>query len=79
MEPNFPGNDILRLFTITERERKIGRRVFTSLQEILPRTRAATPRRQGNELKPIYFPVYSSLISGYFMMADRSNHMKYFG
>ena len=79
MKLNFPRNDILRLFTITERERKIGRRVFTSFQEILPCTRAATPRRQVNELKPIYFPVYSSLISGYFVMADRSNHMKYFG
>lgn len=53
MKPNFPGNDILRLFPITERERKIGRRVFTSLQEIL-RTRAATPRRQVNELDLIF-------------------------
>lgn len=29
-KPHFPGYNIFRLFPVTERERKIGRRVFTS-------------------------------------------------
>lgn len=30
MKPNFPGNYIFRLFPITEKERKIGRRVYVA-------------------------------------------------